>query len=623
MKTPSTTEAPVIHPPHAVQNAGPEGVAEASSEEIIPSSDGPKSDINAAHVNRTSFHLAQRCEGEAEKPKFTPEEIIEKANEVAGKWAAQNGIRGSHLPPIEIDTEGVLPGIAAAGYGTNLDKILLNIKFIENNPSVLDNFIPHEEIHAKGARLRTRLKIWHPEIYEQVIRKHMLELTRNGEAGAIISSIILENPDDPKQSKRIIDCKYMEAPHLPANLRIKAVRLLEKFFNSHKDIFIKDEEAELPALTTNEKREITELLNDNDSKDFISQFTHYDHIDPEQNLELARQDAQDVLLQYFNSQILRTKIFFDTSAIPEDARRPEITDTPMNSEEIEEAKLYLRGYFSTIEGNAKVQFSQEGDLLFGPSDDEIFSYTLGAFEEREAEKNSSRYQLLETNEKLTDETSPVEKDKLTQQADAFKSDLALFELASQFVENQKQIASAPKNTDVLREVNREKIELRHCLNRKEQIESEMQRLSQERQHEAVKDEHGSTRELHEDESKLLFENLELNEKISDLQTKIKRERDPKEILDLSEKNKTENEALLASRERLLLAMQELAPSCTTVHLPPILFKSQDDLQRHAEKLLQKLGIDPGKVLGAVISDVIEKELPNAQHIPGVFGVKDA
>ena len=228
-----------------------------------------------------------------------------------------------------------------------------------------------------------------------------------------------------------------------------------------------------------------------------------------------------------------------------------------DEKEIKEAKLYLREYLSTGEGNGLISLGDRRE-------ESLTAYSILAFEEVLAETNAAIFQLDE----IKGDQSP--------EAAAFRqslnADIEMGSLSNRYVEVMRNIAVAPKDIEVLKEMNALKAKLKALFGKYKEIRRQ-------------------------EESRIGAETLDFNGKMKlavDLAVAPQVQAIKKEIMEIEDrlydkyalKNRLaktpENEILLKDLETIIQEMRKFAPICTIRCLPGFVFNSEEERERQRD-----------------------------------------
>ncbi len=495
------------------------------------------------------------------------DQIIEDANKILKEWADLNKIPINQLPKVEWDIEAIGSSInTSAAYLPTLNKILLNkwmFRDIKDVNFVLRKFISHEAVHAYNAILRTRLRNQFPDLYEKAIKDHFIEVVENGEFSPTFGI-----------DKKDCELHLMDVPELSRSTKDFIINLINKM----------------------------DLVDFDLTPNFFGSIDDYKHlikIDSfTEQFKTSGNDAIDIaskkLEQYTTSILFRAAMAMGLSSIPTDSQSSEIK-APLTEEEKEAAIKSLKGYPSTFEGNYLIQLMMTKwcteDVSLANINSCIAAYSLMADEEREAQRESSRFTLALTKKEL--ELSDLinsERKKLEEDKKSLEADIRITELGKEYIDVLKKLNQLPKKLEALQEKNRLQFELEKCLEElkfiKEQVEkgygseSNLYRIYLDDLYPL-----DPTKNKEESEAiKLYRVLLDLQSKQSDLEAKLN-EICPIEKLAISSE---ESKSLINQKDNILLEIKGLTPFATQTH-PQFLYNDGGDWV-HLNALINRYGL---------------------------------
>ena len=556
--------------------------------------------------------------------------ILNAVKLIAGKWAEQNGIISGLLPNINFDDHNLLPSIAGAAYSGIDDTYYLNRTFIDQE--MLRRLSPHELTHAIHTKWRTRLKLQHPTIYTNTAKDHIKDLTLNGEHGAILYNI--ETCKVEKEGKTIRlpkSCEFRDAPYLPQELRKELATVLDLLFKNHDEIFTTTDPDYRPRLSKKEKKILATLLDTDTAADFISQYKYHENLSDEENYTLAKKEACSKLVKYMEAQLFRTLLLHQNATVTDENVLRAISfpmseaNTIMSQDEIEKSVASLQGYLSTLEGNLRVQYPAKDTLFATPSPEEVMSYCLGAYEEREAERSAARFMTSELKEEMSSPSNAGNETKLRKISERISSqdaNIRFLKLADDYAELKTQIGALPQNIETLREIHLVKDQLKRCRTKLQEVDSLQNRLIVEREpKEKTVNADGSvtySRVLGEDESALFCQTEGLRKQIAKHEKTIIEKSKPENLFDFSQIKDEENP--LIKQKKLLEMMKTLIPETDfIITLPQNLFNSNQDWQDYQKS---RLGEERVREIGKrLLGSVVHKELEKSKNNGGIQKLK--
>lgn len=439
-------------------------------------------------------------------------------------------------------------------------------------------------------------------------------------ATQIIRQLAEDMPGHTAATEKAIT-EYIEAnlPQLTA-LRRKVIKTL---IHQKKEVIL----ADIPVLTRRERGLVADAL-----KTFLENPERYTRqtdtqSPPELNSEAIRllkgllpefssftrivdspELAVGQLSEYLNAQLLRGALLRQEAIIPKNERLSSVVK-PLTQGEIAEAKQSFRGFISTVEGNLKVLAGQQTDNV-------IFSYTLGAWEELLARKTSSTFRLKRISSDIVRlkkvNANPSQNSALQAAIELqrrLQNDLRLIELSERYVALMRELDSVPRDPQVAREVEGIKQKIRACRKRLVKVESAQTRLDK-KNSAPVNKQVGidgisrSVRSMPSDESRLFLEGMSLKKTMEGLRQQMAALTEPENIIKTEQGRK-----LLEERGRLLDEIRQIAPNGTIHPLPAFFFKSTTEHAKYHKAL-------SNAVLGAMFSDAITSG--NTAKVSGIF-----